>query len=252
MRSIVLCDNAEPEKVLPLCEKYGLGIEIQGFYDTNTGDNTANLISQYQSLLPKGMEKHLHAPFWELCMGSKNRKIVEVTQYYFDYAYKVAEELGCESMTVHQGYIPHTSYPSGWISRSAAFWDTFLEGHPGQLRIYMENQLEQNPETLNGILDIFPNERLGVNLDVGHANCSGGLSVIQWIEELKDRIQYVHLHQNNGLEDEHLGLDQGNMPIRKVLEMLEEYSPNSVWALECGLDSMERSIDFLGNYGYIL
>ena len=28
MKSIVLCDNAEPEKVVPLCQEYGLGIEF--------------------------------------------------------------------------------------------------------------------------------------------------------------------------------------------------------------------------------
>jgi len=55
----------------------------------------------------------------------------------------------------------------------------------------------------------------------------------------------VHLHQNHGSEDEHLGLRKGNMPMAAVLNALGEYAPDAVWALECNLDEMEESIEFL-------
>lgn len=251
MKSIVLCDDANPEKVLPLCEKYHLGIEIQGFFDTNAIDETEKRLAMYKSVLPLNIEKHLHAPFWDLCLGSNNKKIVEVTRYFFDYAYKVAEELGCESITVHHGYVPNTSFPPKWIGRSIAFWEDFFKSHPGNIRMCMENQLEHDPSILISILDSCHSNRLAVNLDIGHAHCASELAVVEWIKQLNTRIKYVHLHQNYGKKDEHLGLRDGNMPLKEVLEALEKYAPDATWALECGIEVMEDSLILLSEYGYI-
>lgn len=251
MKSIVLCDSGKIEKVLPLCEKYHLGIELQGFYDTNIMDSTQERIAVHKAILPQNIEKHLLAPFWDLCLGSNNKKIAEVTRYFFDYAYKVAEELGCESVTVHHGYVPNTSFPPKWVSRSIGFWNDFFEAHPGSIKYNMENQLEQDPYTLISIIDSLQNDRLAVNLDIGHAHCASEVPVIDWIKQLNNRIRYVHIHQNNGKRDEHLGLTQGNMPMEEVLDALEKYSPNAIWALECNVEAMEESIEFLVKYGYI-
>jgi len=82
MKRIVLCDGGKPERVLPLCEKHGFGIEAQGFYDTNGTDAKDDIMAMYQSVIPSGMERYLHAPFWDLCLGSANEKIVEVTRFF--------------------------------------------------------------------------------------------------------------------------------------------------------------------------
>lgn len=251
MKSIVLCDNGKLEKVLPLCDKYQLGIEIQGFHNTNIMETTRERIDIYKSILPISIERHLHAPFWDLCLGSNNKKIAEVTRYFFDYAYEIADELDCKSITVHHGYVPNTSSPQKWTDRAIAFWNDFLEAHPGSINLYMENQLEFNPDILVAIIDSLPDNRVAVNLDIGHAHCAGKIPVIEWIKQLSNRIKYVHLHQNNGIIDEHLGLTQGTIPMRKVLDALEEYSPNAVWALECNEESMEESIELLIKYKYI-
>ena len=252
MKSLVLCDNAEPDKILPLCRKYHAGIEIQGFYDPNRTGETEALLSYYEKNLPEGIEKHFHAPFWDLCLGSANRKIVEVTRFYFDYAYETAERLGAESITVHEGFIPFTSYPAGWIRRATEFWQDFFASHPGWIRMYMENQVETDPETMLGTVDNLKNDRLGINLDIGHAYCVNGLPVLEWIRKLQGRIRYVHLHQNYGKKDEHLSLRQGNMPIHEILDALNRYAPDAVWALESNRpEDVEDSILFLRENGYL-
>ena len=251
MKSVVLCDNAEPEKILPLCEKYHLGIEIQGFYNPNKVDETQERLAMHKSILPQNIEKHLHAPFWDLCLGSNNQKIAEVTRYFFDYAYGVADELGCESITVHHGYIPNTAFPPKWIKRSVAFWKDFFDAHPGTIRMCMENQLEEEPSTLIGIIDSFQNDRIAFNLDIGHAHFASDLPVVDWIKQLNNRIKYVHMHQNHGKRDEHLGLRQGNMPLKEVLATLNAFAPEATCALECNTEAMEESIEFLVECGYI-
>jgi len=69
--------------------------------------------------------------------------------------------------------------------------------------------------------------------------------VIDWIKTLKDRIGYVHIHDNNGENDEHLGIGKGNIPMFEVLTALNTYAPNAVWALECKIEDMDESIEQL-------
>jgi len=163
-----------------------------------------------------------------LCLGSANNKIVEITKYYFDYAYHVAEQLDCLGIIVHHGLIPNTSYPAHWIKRATVFWQDFFNVHIGDIKIFMENQREQNAETLMAVIDACQSDRLFVNLDISHAHCNSNLPILDWIKQRNNRIKYVRIHQNNGLNDEHLGLNNGNIPIKDVLDALNIYPGSSM------------------------
>ena len=71
--------------------------------------------------------------------------------------------------------------------------------------------------------DKFP--EIKYNLDLGHLNVSVGnktlgMSLDDFIEKVKDKIVYIHAHNNNGKEDEHTGLDNGTLDWKHVLDML--------------------------------
>ena len=85
------------------------------------------LLSEYKNALTnfKG-GKSLHAPFWDLNLGSKNPGVREATMKAFNYAYKVAKELGCTEIVVHNGFIPNTSFYEGWVRNATAFWQEFF------------------------------------------------------------------------------------------------------------------------------
>lgn len=249
MKEIVLCDDGKPEVVIPLCKKYNLGIEIQGFYNPTLVSKHDSILENYLTLLPQGISKYFHAPFADLCLASSAEKIVEATKYYFDYAYAVAKEVGAQRITVHHGYVPGTSYLPNWIKRANAFWQSYLVGK--DIPFDMENLLEYNGEPLAEIIDSISSPYLGINLDVGHAHCNSKASVVEWIKLLGSRIKYVHLHNNHGERDEHNGLRNGTMDVIEVLNALNEYAPDAVWALECCLEEMEDSILLLKENGFI-
>jgi len=246
-----LCDNGKPENVLRLCAKHGLGIEYQSFAAPEDLHQADAKIAYHRAIAQKEIEKHLHAPYHDLCLGSRNPDIAEITRFYFDYAYRAARELGCGSITVHHGYVPSTSYPENWVRRAADFWKKFFEAHTGDLHIHMENQLEEDPDILLRLIDRVGDERLAVNLDIGHAHCHSRMEVKEWVRQLNGRIQYVHIHQNFGQRDEHLGLADGNIPLEVVLEALEQYAPNATWALECAVTKLEESVAWLKDKGYM-
>jgi sugar phosphate isomerase/epimerase len=249
MKSIVLCSENAPEDSLKYYQKYGFGIEIQKFLDIT--DNTDEMTAPYNTVLPHDMPKYMHAPFYDLCLGSNNSKIAAVTREFFDFAYTVADKLGCEGIIVHHGYVPNTSMPSGWIVRAEKFWDDFFKSHPHNIMVFMENHLEHTPDIMAEVCDRCEDKRLSINLDIGHAHAFSKTSVIDWIKQLKHRIGYVHLHQNNGQKDEHLGLREGSMNMVEILHALEEYSPNAVWAIECSFADMDDSISFLSAHGFL-
>ena len=53
MKEIRLCDDTEVKRISSLCDKYGLGIEIQGFYNPNLMDtvDSNRLLDEHKEIL---------------------------------------------------------------------------------------------------------------------------------------------------------------------------------------------------------
>ena len=262
MKEIRLCDDAEVSRVLDLCKNNGLGIEVQGFYNPNIigKEETDILLTDYKkALLNFKGGKSLHAPFWDLNLGSKNPMIKEATMKVFNYAYNVAKELGCTEIVVHNGFVPNTSFYEGWVRNAVAFWKEFFADKDNSITMMIENQCEEDSQVLKMEVDAVNDPRLKVCLDIGHANANSNMKVEDWITTLGDRIGYLHLHNNHGkqldrpsyINDEHLGLHMGNINVKKVFELLEKHCPNAIWNVECKLDYIEKSLELIKECGYI-
>lgn len=262
MKEIRLCDDADLKRVYQLCKDKGLGLEVQGFYDPNLIDTeeTQKLLDEYQKALVNFEGgKSLHAPFWDLNLGSKNPSIREATMKAFNYAYMVAKKLGCTEIVVHNGFVPNTSFYEGWVRNATAFWQEFFSDKDNSITMMVENQCEEDSEVLKMEIDSVNDPRLKVCLDIGHAHANSNTAVEEWIISLGSRIGYLHLHNNHGKvsgrpsykNDEHLGLDMGTINVEKVFSLLEEYCPDAVWNVECKLDYIEQSIDLIEKLGYL-
>ena len=262
MKEIRLCDDTEPKRILDLCKKNKLGIEIQGFYNPNLigTEETQKLIDEYRKVLENfNGGKSLHAPFWDLNLGTKNPMIREATMKTFNYAYKVAKELGCTEIVVHNGFVPNTSFYEGWVRNATAFWQEFFIDKDNTITMMVENQCEEDSEVLKMEIDSVNDPRLKICLDIGHAHANSNMSVEEWIITLGDRIGYLHLHNNHGKvsgrpsykNDEHLGLDNGTIDVSRIFNLLEEYCPNAIWNVECKLDYIEKSLEIIKDLGYL-
>lgn len=262
MKEIRLCDDADVSSVLSLLEKNSLGVEIQGFYNPSLIDTAESdeLLLQYKETLKNfKYGKSLHAPFWDLNLGSKNPMVKEATMKAFNYAYKVAKEIGCTEVVVHNGFVPNTSFYEGWVKNALVFWNEFFSDKDDSITMMIENQCEEDSTVLKMEIDAVNDPRLKVCLDIGHAHANSNMCVEDWIISLGERIGYLHLHNNHGKQvgvpsyknDEHLGLEDGTMDIEKVLALLEKHSPNAIWNVECQLKYIEESVEVLKKLGYI-
>lgn len=258
MCEIRLCDDCQVELTSKLCRKNRLGIEIQTFHNPYL-ENPDQLFQQHQTILSNiPGKKSLHAPFWDLNLGTKMRGVRQETMDMFQYAYRLAEKLGCTEMIVHNGYIPGTSFPDGWVRRAVDFWQAFFEGKDDSITVCVENQFEEDSQILQMEIDQVNDPRLKICLDIGHAHANSAASVQDWITSLGARIHYFHLHNNHGKQlikgynsDEHLGLADGTIPIKSILQLAKAFCPEAVWAIECGAEYLEDSINFLKQEGYL-
>ena len=262
MREIRLCDDCEKEYIHDLCIKNNLGIEIQGFYNPVMIDTVESfeLVEQYNELFKDfKFGKSLHAPFWDLNLGSKNKDVRDATMKAYNYAYDVAKRLGCTEIVVHNGFVPNTSFYEGWTKNAVSFWNEFFSDKDDSITMMIENQCEEDSTILQMEIDALNDPRLKICLDIGHAHANSNMSVEEWITSLGSRIGYLHLHDNHGKvvgrpsfkNDEHLGLGEGTINLEKVLELLEENCPDAIWNIECKLSSIEESIEVLKKLGYI-
>ena len=83
------------------------------------------------------------------------------------------------------------------------FHEDILNRVPGYKGIILiENIFEETPEMLKELIETINLPNVKINLDIGHAKL-GKVSLEEWIRELKDHIDYIHVHSNDGLYDNH-------------------------------------------------
>ena len=229
--------------MVDLCGQYGYGIEIQSFLEPEK-------VAVHQSTLGNLFPRALHGPFGDLCAGSYDPKIREVTRDRFELACGCARQLSSPDIILHHGYVPGTSSPQNWLRRCVAFWQEFLRDKEPSLKFHIENMLEWDATLISEVIDGIDDPRVDVCLDVGHCHCNSRESPLQWIERLGPRIGWVHLHNNHGVADEHLALDKGTIPMTDVCDALLDRAPEAVWSLESLDEEIPASIEWIRANGY--
>ena len=251
MKQLLICDECRVKEVTPFCRAVGAGIEVQAFYDPRVVENTPAAVEEHRQAIRGILPVSVHGCFGDLCPGSFDSLVRQVARQRIEQSYAVAVNLGASHLVLHHGYAPHTSPPAGWIKRSTEFWRNFLDGKSASIRVHLENMLELDPDLISDVVQSIGRDNLDVNLDIGHAHCNSKTNVVKWVERLGDQIGYVHLHDNHGTNDDHLGLGQGTIPIKEVCQALNEHAPEAIWAVESEGDGMRQSLDWLKENGFL-
>lgn len=227
--------------------EFGLGVELAQFCLAENMDKTP---PDVQASLDAALEvprRVLHAPFAELCPAAIDPLVRAVTRRRFLQAAALAKRYGAEKMVVHSGFIPLVYYPEWFAPQSAAFWREFLNDVDG-LTLCVENVMETSPDALRQIAEQVNDPRLRICFDVGHAFCQSG-ELAPWLDALAPYISHVHLHNNHGTFDEHLGLPDGTLDMAAVIRQLEALAPQATYTLE--VRSARASVEWLLKEGLL-
>ena len=227
--------------------EFGLGVELAQFCLAENMDKTP---PDVQASLDAALEvprRVLHAPFAELCPAAIDPLVREVAKRRYLQAAALAKRYGAEKMVVHSGFIPLVYYPEWFAPQSAAFWREFLNDVDG-LTLCVENVMETSPDALRQIAEQVNDPRLRICFDVGHAFCQSG-DLAPWLDALAPYISHVHLHNNHGTFDEHLGLPDGTLDMAAVIRQLEALAPQATYTLE--VRSARASVEWLLKEGLL-
>ena len=231
-----------------LARENGLGLEIAAFcYAPNLEDRT--VVDAVRRDMA-GVERFwFHAPFAELAPCAIDPLVRQVTEKRYCQAADMARDLGVRQLVIHGGFVPQVYFPEWYVEQSVLFWREFLRQLPQDMTIALENVMEPQPRLLVEIARQVDDPRLGLCLDIGHANTFvSRVPPLEWVAPMAPWLRHVHLHNNAGHDDLHDPLGQGTMAMEQVLDTILELCPAATFTLEnqdCG-----PSLAWLREHGY--
>lgn len=250
MRSLILCDEGNVLEAARACA-HGFGIEVQAFFDPCYIESAPDAVEIHQEAIKNIRPRAMHAPFWNLFPGSRDPMVREVARYRFETAYGIGSVLGVTHIILHHGFVPGTSAPAGWLTRSAEFWQEFVDSKSPNVRFHLENVFEPDPSLISDVVAAIDRPNVDICLDIGHTHCYSKTAALEWIQQLGEQIGYVHMHNNDGQHDLHQAIDDGIVPMLDVCHALNQYSPNATWAIEAAGERREQSLKWLRDNGFL-
>ena len=249
MKKLVVSAQNSLYKVTEICRERDYGIEVLSFSGPEYLLNNPDGIKIHKQVF-KGLDvRTIHGPFTLLQPGSSDESLSAKAEKEILYSLEKARELKASHLIVHHGEILDTD-PVIWIANSISFWKRILLKCNNEIRIHMENVRDKNPDILQAVITGVNDEMFDICLDTGHAKCYSDMKAESWILQLKSCIGYVHLHNNDGTGDGHLGLPNGSINMPVVCEYLEKYCPDAIWTVEVHDEYIDESLLWLAEKGY--
>lgn len=218
-----------------LLARYPVGVESIEFSIGYCLDAWQERAASYrQRLDDMGLDGPLsiHGPFLDLNPVSWDSKVRQAARERFSEAYQAACALGAEKIIYHTCFVPMTNLLDGWAERMTEFWRDFMEGRDSGVSVCLENVFDPEYAPLGKIVREVDHPAFGLCLDIGHANCFSPYPAEEWLQELSPYIRHLHLHDNHGKQDEHLGIGQGDLSWESVLGLIRERLPQADAAIE--------------------
>ena len=172
-----------------------------------------------------------HAPSREFNLGSVNERVRQSCVAQVIRIGEYLQEVGAKAwVNIHAGHIPeqyHKRVTAKAEENMCVSLNAIAAAYEGvDTRLLVENDsFEKNitkfglyPEAIWDILNRHPG--FGMTFDIGHAHHSG-IPPEWFIERMGRKIEVVHLHDNNGVYDEHLAPGRGSVDFEGVLCKLD-------------------------------
>lgn len=232
-----------------LAREYDLGLELADFTYAPMMEDPDRVKTAERKM--EGIHTFLfHGPFAELCPCAIDPRVRQVSMDRVIQAAELAEKLGICRILFHGGFIPLVYFPEWYVEQSVTFWKEALGRIPRGMTVVLENVMEPGPETLVQIAEGVNDPRLGLCLDVGHANTIiSKTPPISWVEPMAPYLRHVHLHNNEGNMDTHSALGQGAIPMEAVLDRILGRCPEATFTIEN--QSCRASVEYLLEKGYL-
>ena len=192
-------------------------------------------------LAAAGLSCSVHLPFMDLAPGARDSRILETTRARLLQACDIAQIYAPRHLIGHAWYFEnlHHYFYDAWLGAAADTWEALLAAWPDHPPLYLENTFEPAPQPITDLLAALSRrglEGIGICLDLGHWHsfAQGHLrrDLERWLDAFVPFLGHLHLHDNTGADDHHLGLGQGSIPWPEVFAGLEARTLRPTLTLE--------------------
>ncbi len=196
----------------------------------------------------RGLTTFTHGPFLGLDIASLNDHIAAYSAECLLRGLEVTAGLGGPVMVMHTNYSPFFSRAGlrVWLGNWSERMRPVVE-RAGELgvRVALENAWEERPEVLAHLVDLVPGGAAAVCLDTGHINAFSRRPVRRWWDVLGERVVALHLHDNDGLSDDHLPPGEGIFDFPALVALLRARPSLPLMTLEVDPARAERGREYI-------
>jgi sugar phosphate isomerase/epimerase len=194
-----------------------------------------------------GLKYSVHAPFADINIASPSKPLLKAMLKRLKESISYASTLNAYMWVFHPGLKTGVSmfYPGMDWRQNLKTTRLLLKiaGDYG-VKIAIENVPEPYPFLMKSVEDFTKfyeeiNEDIGLVFDVGHANLNRQIE--RFLTVFKDKIVHMHVHDNNGKGDQHLGIGLGNIDWKKVANLLRRMSYDKLVIVE-SVEHIEESM----------
>lgn len=177
-----------------------------------------------------GLPSSVHLPFMGVDPGVPDPEKAAAARRALRRGAELARIYGARHMVGHPYYrLPDQdgAIDPGWIARSLEVWPDLpmISGSP----LFLENTYETSPKPLVDLLEALQAKGrsgpgIGVCFDVGHwhafAKKKRPEELDPWLDAFEPFRMHLHLHDNDGSFDQHLGMGCGDVPFEALFARL--------------------------------
>ncbi len=183
----------------------------------------------------EGCRITIHGPFLDLSPGSPDPAVLAVTRRRLSQAIEAAEAFSAQTIVCHAGYdeFRYGFIREQWYETAAETWrQAGRRLAEKNIRLMLENVYEKGPGELLQLFEIIGGNNTGCCLDIGHLNVFSKTPARDWIDVLAPYTGQLHLHDNDGKSDLHLGIGRGKIDFVPLFQWLKQIRPTPVITLE--------------------
>ena len=177
----------------------------------------------------KGIRYTVHAPFADINIASPSKPMLNASIKRLEQSMAYASDLNAQLWVFHPGAKTGISsfYPNqDWKQNIQTIKELHETAEKHGLNTAIENLPEKygfimrNPEDFQKFYKQTSLNDVGITLDVGHANLES--QTINFLKKLPDKIVHMHISDNMGENDQHLGIGYGKIDWQQFAETLKE------------------------------
>ena len=198
-----------------------------------------------------GIRYTVHAPFADINVASPSKPILNACVKRLEQSMSYARDLDAQLWVFHPGAKTGISsfYPNqDWKQNTETIRKLHMTAEKYGLNTAIENLPERygfimrNPEDFQRFYKETSLRDIGIVLDVGHANLEN--QTINFLRKLPDKIVHLHISDNMGENDQHLGIGYGKIDWQQFAETLREIVYDKTIVLET-VEHVEESLQKL-------